>query len=87
MAAQCLATIGVEATAEAVARYYGRRDDGARTGADAGALDAWLVDTVDADAAEKLAADGWRAAAAPTLMTDVPATARIAAEALALVGR
>jgi LPPG:FO 2-phospho-L-lactate transferase len=42
---------------------------------------------VDAEAAEKLAADGWRAAAAPTLMTDVPATARIAAEALALVGR
>lgn len=86
MAAQCLATIGVEATAEAVARYYGRRDDAARTGDDAGVLDAWLVDTVDADAAEKLAADGWRVAAVPTLMTDVPATARIAAEALALVG-
>jgi LPPG:FO 2-phospho-L-lactate transferase len=86
MAAECLATIGVEATAEAVARHYGRRADASRTAGDPGVLDAWLVDTVDAHAAEKLAVDGWRAAATGTLMTDVPATARIAAEALALVG-
>ncbi|VTR78590.1 2-phospho-L-lactate transferase [Cellulomonas hominis] len=86
MAAECLATIGVEATAEAVARHYGRRGDASRAAGVPGVLDAWLVDTVDADAAEKLAVDGWRAAATGTLMTDVPATARIAAEALALVG-
>jgi LPPG:FO 2-phospho-L-lactate transferase len=84
MAAECLAAIGVDATAEAVARHHGRRGDASRAGA--GVLDAWLVDTVDAGAAEKLTVDGWRAAATGTLMTDVPATARIAAEALALVG-
>jgi LPPG:FO 2-phospho-L-lactate transferase len=84
MAAECLAAIGVDATAEAVARHYGLRGDASRT--EAGVLDAWLVDTVDAGAAEKLTVDGWRAAAAGTLMTDVPTTARIAAEALALVG-
>lgn len=89
MAAECLATIGVNATAEAVARHYGRRGDPARpaTAPDAGVLDAWLVDTVDADAAAKLTADGWRADATDTLMRDVPATARIAAATLDLVAR
>ncbi|RYV51738.1 2-phospho-L-lactate transferase [Pengzhenrongella frigida] len=78
MADQCLRAIGVETSAAAVARHYGRRAEG-------GVLDAWLVDTVDAGAAAELAADGWRVGVAPTLMTDVPATARIAAAALALV--
>lgn len=87
MAAQCLAALGVDASAEAVARHYGRRGDPARSDGDPGVLDGWLVDTVDADAAERLAADGWRAASADTLMRDVPATARIAAAMLALMGR
>ncbi|MFF1529618.1 2-phospho-L-lactate transferase [Cellulomonas sp. NPDC058312] len=87
MAAECLATIGVDATAEAVARHYGLRGDRTRPADAPGVLDAWLVDTVDADAATALAADGWRAAATGTLMHDVPETARIAAAALALVGR
>ena len=87
MAAECLATIGVDATAEAVARHYGLRGDASRPAGSPGVLDAWLVDTVDADAAEKLAADGWGTGAADTLMRDVPATARIAAAALGLVGR
>jgi LPPG:FO 2-phospho-L-lactate transferase len=87
MAAECLATIGVEATAEGVARHYGRRGDAARPADAPGVLDAWLVDTVDADAAARLAVDGWRTRSADTLMRDVPATARIAAEALGLVGR
>lgn len=86
MAAECLTAIGVEATAEAVARHYGRRGDDARPAGAPGVLDAWLVDTVDANAAAKLAVDGWRTGAADTLMRDVPATARIAAEALGLVG-
>jgi LPPG:FO 2-phospho-L-lactate transferase len=86
MAAECLATIGVEATAEAVARHYGLRGDVSRPTDAPGVLDAWLVDTVDADAAAKLAVDGWRTGTADTLMRDVPATARIAAEALGLVG-
>ncbi|GIG26237.1 2-phospho-L-lactate transferase [Cellulomonas denverensis] len=80
MAAECLAAIGVSATAEGVARHYGLRERG-------GVLDGWLVDTADAATAELLAADGWRSAATDTLMRDVPATARIAAELLALAGR
>lgn len=79
MADACLRAIGVETSAVAVARHYGRRADG-------GVLDAWLVDSLDAGAAEALAAEGWAARAVPTLMTDVPTTARIAAAALALVG-
>jgi LPPG:FO 2-phospho-L-lactate transferase len=86
MAAECLAAIDVDATAEAVARHLGRRGTVTATG-EPGVLDGWLVDTVDADAAQALTADGWRAGATGTLMHDVPTTARIAAEALALVGR
>ncbi|WP_243738364.1 hypothetical protein [Cellulomonas shaoxiangyii] len=52
-----------------------------------GVLDAWLVDDADASAVPALRSDGWTVAAAPTLMTDVPATAAIAARALALVDR
>lgn len=80
MADTCLRTIGVETTAAAVARHYGRRAEG-------GVLDAWLVDTADTDAVDALTAEGWRTAAVPTLMTDVPTTARIAADALQLVDR
>ena len=80
MADACLTAIGVETSAGAVARHYGRRADG-------GVLDAWLVDSVDADAVPGLLDDGWAAAAAPTLMSDVPTTATIAAEALRLVDR
>ncbi len=76
----CLAAIRDETSADAVARHYGRRADG-------GVLDAWLVDTADRGAVPGLVADGWAAAAVPTLMSDVPATAEIAAEALRLVGR
>ena len=79
MADQCLRAIGVETTAAAVARHYGRRAHG-------GVLDAWLVDAVDSGAAADLAAQGWTVDAAPTLMTDVAATARIADRALRLVG-
>lgn len=78
MADACLAAIGVATDAAAVARHLGLRATG-------GVLDAWLVDDADADAVAPLRAEGWRAVAAPTLMTDIPATARIAAAALALV--
>ena len=77
MADACLAAIGVETTALAVAEHYGRRPDGI--------LDAWLVDERDADAVASLRAAGFEARAVDTLMTDVPTTARIAADALALV--
>lgn len=79
MADACLAAIGVETSALAVARHYGHRPDGI--------LDAWLVDERDADAVPVLAADGWAVGSVPTLMTDVPTTARIAADALRLVDR
>ncbi|WP_456846710.1 2-phospho-L-lactate transferase [Cellulomonas sp. P5_C6] len=79
MADACLAAIGVETTALAVAEHYGRRP--------AGVLDAWLVDTVDADAVATLREGGWASAAVDTLMRDIPTTARIAADALALVDR
>lgn len=79
MADACLTTIGVQTSALAVARHYGLRRDG-------GLLDAWLVDDADAAAVAPLRDAGWAAAAAATLMTDVPATARIARQALALVG-
>lgn len=75
MADACLTTIGVETTALAVGLHYGsRRQDGV--------LDAWLVDETDAAALPALAAAGIRAAAVPLWMTDVTATAQIAAEAL-----
>ena len=80
MADACLTAIGVETTARAVAEHYGLRTHG-------GILDAWLVDDVDADAAGMLREEGWVARAVPTLMTDVPTTARIAADALDLVDR
>jgi LPPG:FO 2-phospho-L-lactate transferase len=79
MADACLAAIGVETSALAVARHYGRRP--------AGILDAWLVDDADADAVPGLTAAGWAARSVATLMTDVPTTARIAADALRLVDR
>jgi LPPG:FO 2-phospho-L-lactate transferase len=73
MADKVLAAIGVEATAAAVAEHYG-----------SGLLDGWLVDTVDADAVERVKADGIRCRAVPLMMTDIDAAARMAAEALAL---
>ena len=79
MADACLLAIGVATSAAAVARHYGPRSMG-------GLLDAWLVDDVDASVVDALVAAGFRAGAVPTLMTDVPTTARIAADALALVG-
>ena len=79
MADACLTAIGVETSAAAVARHYGAAG---RTAC----WDAWLVDERDADAADALRAEGWAAGSANTLMTDVPTTARIAADALALVG-
>ncbi|MDX3230869.1 2-phospho-L-lactate transferase [Streptomyces sp. ME19-01-6] len=73
MADKVLAAVGVESTAAAVARHYG-----------SGLLDGWLVDTVDAAAVDEVEAAGIRCRALPLMMTDVEATARMAAEALAL---
>lgn len=74
MADACLTAIGVETSAEAVARLYGARTDG-------GVLDGWLVHTGDvADV------PGVQVQAVPLLMTDVDATAEMARRALELAG-
>jgi len=86
MADACLAAIGVETSAAAVARHYGARRAAIPAGADAGGLlDGWLVhDETDAAAVEALEPLGIATRAVPLLMTDVPATAEIAAAALDL---
>ncbi|HWM32658.1 MAG TPA: 2-phospho-L-lactate transferase [Pseudolysinimonas sp.] len=66
MADQCLSAIGVETSAGAVGRLY------------ADLLDAWLVDTVDADAA----VPGVEVRAVPLWMRDEPTSAALATEAL-----
>ncbi|MFD5391068.1 2-phospho-L-lactate transferase [Streptomyces sp. NPDC056669] len=73
MADKVLAAVGVESTAAAVAKHYG-----------SGLLDGWLVDTVDAGAVDEVEAAGIRCRAIPLMMTDLDATAAMAAEALVL---
>jgi LPPG:FO 2-phospho-L-lactate transferase len=75
MADACLAAIGVDTTAEAVARHYG-----ARSGED-GILDAWLVHTGDtADVADVAVR------AVPLIMSDVDATAEMTRAAFDIAG-
>jgi LPPG:FO 2-phospho-L-lactate transferase len=73
MADACLPVLGVEVSAQGVARHYGARGDG-------GLLDAWLVHSTDA-------ADvpGVEVRAVPLLMTDDEATARMVDAALEFV--
>ncbi len=78
MAAQVLPAIGVEVSARAVGLHYGARSAG-------GVIDGWLVDSADADALPALREAGLAAEAVPLMMTDVDATARMVAAALALV--
>ncbi|MCU1636050.1 MAG: 2-phospho-L-lactate transferase [Cryobacterium sp.] len=77
MAGHCLQTIGVATSAAGVGLHYGSRASG-------GVLDAWLVDETDAASLPALTAAGIRAAAVPLWMHDVPTTASIAAEVLAI---
>lgn len=77
MADACLSAIGVETSADAVARLHGARRAG-------GLLDGWLVDTADAAVAESLRRDGIPTRAVPLWMTDPPTTARLVAAALEL---
>jgi LPPG:FO 2-phospho-L-lactate transferase len=78
MAEQMLAAINVEVSAGAVGRHYGARSQG-------GVLDGWLVDESDADQLPELHEAGLAAAAVPLFMTDLDATAAMAAAALELV--
>jgi LPPG:FO 2-phospho-L-lactate transferase len=80
MADACLSAIGVETSAEAVARHYGVRRKG-------GLIDGWLVDVADAGAVPPLEADGLAARAVPLLMRDLEATVDMARAALDLADR
>ncbi|RKT35599.1 LPPG:FO 2-phospho-L-lactate transferase [Microbacterium sp. AG1240] len=79
MADVCLTAIGVETSAADVGAHYGARSRG-------GLLDAWLVATEDADAAAAVEAAGIRPIVTPLWMSDVDASAAIAASALAAAG-
>src|SRR5207237_460477 len=73
MADRMLSAIGVQTSAAAVALHYGPT-----------LVDAWLVDTTDAASVPVVEAAGIRCRAVPLLMTDLPATAAMAAAALEL---
>lgn len=77
MADKLLPVIGVETDAGAVGLHYGARAAG-------GVVDGWLVDESDAALVRRLEAAGIASRAVPLLMTDVAASAAIAAAALDL---
>ena len=74
MAEECLNTIGMPSTSEAMNRHYG-----ARTGT--GILDYWLVHEGD-----HAAIDGVTVASVPLLMTDPQTTAEMVRAGLELAG-
>jgi LPPG:FO 2-phospho-L-lactate transferase len=80
MAAQLLTAIGVEVSAAGVARHYGARRAG-------GVVDAWLVDTVDAAEVGQVQETGIACRAVPLMMTDLDATAAMAAAAFSLAAQ
>lgn len=77
MADACLAAIGVETSAAAVARHYGARGAG-------GLLDGWLVAEEDAAAVPSIRDVGIETRAVPLWMRDADTSARLAADALSL---
>ncbi|MFT4234183.1 MAG: 2-phospho-L-lactate transferase [Microbacterium sp.] len=77
MADACLTAIGVETSAEAVARHYGARSAG-------GLLDGWLVDEVDANAIAPLEAIGIRTRAVPLWFSSPEASAQVARDAISM---
>ncbi|MHC2998454.1 2-phospho-L-lactate transferase [Microbacterium sp. HJ5] len=79
MADVCLAAIGVETSALAVARHYGARSGD-------GVLDAWLLAEEDAQVADEVAELGIRSPVAPLWMTDAARSAALAEAALAAAG-
>lgn len=79
MADVCLAAIGVDVSASAIAAHYGSR------GSD-GLLDAWLVAEEDANLAPAVEMAGVRAVVAPLWMTDEAAAASLADAALRAAG-
>jgi len=80
MADACLSAIGVETSAGAVAAHYGARSSG-------GLIDAWLIDVADSHLVDAITSLGIECVAIPALMTDVDATATIAARCLEVADR
>ena len=77
MAAQLLTAIGVEVSAAGVGLHYGARSKG-------GVLDGFLVDTADQAAVADVEAAGVACRAVPLMMSDLDATAAMAAATLDL---
>ncbi len=77
MAEQLLTATGVEVSAAAVGLHYGARTTG-------GVLDGWLVDETDAADVPRVTESGLACLAVPLLMTDLDATAAMAAAAVEL---
>ncbi|MEU1972551.1 2-phospho-L-lactate transferase [Microbacterium sp. NPDC019599] len=77
MADACLAAIGVETDAAAVALHYGSRSRG-------GLLDGWLVAEEDPDAVAPVQSAGIACRSIPLWMRDADTSAALAAEALRL---
>lgn len=83
MADACLAAIGVETDAGAVARHYGARSRVLRPATGArGLLDGWLVGVEDAAAVEEIEAEGIAARAVPLWMRDLETAAALARDAI-----
>lgn len=80
MADVCLAAIGVETSASAVAAHYGARSSG-------GVLDAWLLAEEDAALADEVAHAGIRPVVTPLWMSDAAASADIVEAALTAARR
>ncbi|MDY0908325.1 2-phospho-L-lactate transferase [Microbacterium sp. CFBP9034] len=76
MADVCLAAIGVETSAAAVAAHYGARSGD-------GLLDSWLIAEEDALAADEVAGLGIHSVVTPLWMTDAARSAALAEAALA----
>ncbi|WP_137846412.1 2-phospho-L-lactate transferase [Microbacterium sp. 2FI] len=79
MADVCLAAIGVETSAAAVAEHYGARAAG-------GVLDTWLVGEEDAAVAPDVEGLGIRSVVTPLWMTDAETSASLAERALSTAG-
>jgi LPPG:FO 2-phospho-L-lactate transferase len=77
MAHRLLPAVGAEVDATGVAAWYGARTSG-------GLLDAWVVDTVDADALPAVRTLGMTATATDTLMDDPAVAAALARTVLEL---
>ncbi|MFZ9987261.1 MAG: 2-phospho-L-lactate transferase [Candidatus Nanopelagicales bacterium] len=88
MADACLAAIGVETDAGAVAKHYGSRRALIPLGAPgSGILDGWLVDDSDVSVVPAVQSLGIACEARPLLMTDPATTSAIAAATLDLSER